>query len=277
MVAQPRISRQRWELLPAMLASLVLSIYPIICTLDQSEITPQYDAVELFAGKMAITNGCGSKHLCCQPFDKILNAVEDITTPAGFRQALVYVLRLKPNGVIWAAPECKTWIFIGRKGTGRSFLNPRGDERKKQIRNANLIAENTICLLTLAWLQGGEVFLEQPGSSLMTQLDYFIAFKEAALFHVQRTFLGAFNGRTAKPIDIHSTSSAVYRLARSMPRHLPKLTRRAPGGSIQGKRKELLHSAAYPVAFGMAVASLWLSMLKRKMVDRFSFASELFT
>jgi hypothetical protein len=279
MVGALEFSKRRWDILPAVLVTLVLASYPILRTIDLSEIQPRYDGVELFAGECAITNGCLGRGLDCKAFDKRFAPIMDIVTVDGFKLALKYVLSLKPNGCVWAAPECKTWVFIGRKGTGRTSSNPYGHSWKKRIKDANTIADHTIALLTVAWLRGNDFFLEQPTSSLMTYVPYFEALREIAMKQSCRTYLGSFGARSAKPVDIYSSTDMVKSLARGIPRNMFKLT--AGGGKsgkrwVTGKRMELSKSAAYPLAFGWAVAALYCSLLQRRIVEKLFPMNELF-
>eukprot|EP00959_Pyramimonas_sp_CCMP1952_P460456 9479914-Pyramimonas_sp.AAC.1 len=78
------------------------------------------DSVELFAGCRSVTNGVRSYGCSGVALDfKTISDQDDITSTDGFLRALLYVMCLKPGGLLWAAPPCSTWVWIGRKQTGR--------------------------------------------------------------------------------------------------------------------------------------------------------------
>ncbi len=55
----------------------------------------------------------------------------DAATVPGLALAVVPVLRIKPGGLSFMAPECSTWVWIGRKQAGRSKDNVLGNSSSK--------------------------------------------------------------------------------------------------------------------------------------------------
>ena len=257
----------RWRALPAVLLPLILGLLPRLQELAlQGEGGAALDAVEIFAGAAAITEASKALGLTCIGYDKTYAAgpAQDITRPQGLRAALSLIMRLKANAVVWAAPECKSWIFVARAGTGRCLERPGGDARVARVLNANHIVVAVVSVLAVAWLRGAEAFVEQPSSSLLGHYEPFKSFAEACLRHTCHTSLGAFGARTPKPVLLWASSPAVHTLQRPSPAGLERLTHKSRGGSVCGKRGALSESQAYPVGFGAEVAKMWRRLLQTK-------------
>eukprot|EP00969_Alexandrium_andersonii_P143380 6338532-Alexandrium_andersonii.AAC.1 len=57
--------------------------------------------------------------------------------PAGFRKAFLLAMRVRPGGCIWAAPQCSSWVWIGRASTGRSSTSSGGNVSYPKVKNAS--------------------------------------------------------------------------------------------------------------------------------------------
>lgn len=255
--------------LPPLLLPLLLGLMPLI---EEIGLLPRTtDCVELFCGKKAITNAAVCEGLEAIGYDKIYSRSgrpQDINSKAGFMEATKNVLSLKPDGSLWAAVECKTWIFISRYGTGRSQWNPAGNSKIPRIGNANKMAVAVTTLLVLAWYIDVHVFVEQPTSSLLRHFEPFATFARFYLKHSARTYLGMFGAPTPKPIDVLASTAEVSQLARSQPRGLESLTSKNKDGSHTGKRMRMSQSSAYPPKFGVAVVRVYKHLLKKPTVKR---------
>ena len=86
------------------------------------------DSVELFAGVAAITQEVSRLGFRAVAYDKSYSdtSINDLTSTAGFTRAVKLVLRLKPHGMLWGAPVCSSWVWIGRSQTWRSIVRPQG-------------------------------------------------------------------------------------------------------------------------------------------------------
>ena len=69
---------------------------------------------------MAITKASWALGLNSAAYDKVLDTERNIITKRGFKIALRLILRIKPGGSVWFAPECKTWVFLNSAGNKRT-------------------------------------------------------------------------------------------------------------------------------------------------------------
>ena len=116
-------------------------------------------------------------------------------------------------------------------------------------------------LLLIAWLRNLHVWIEQPVSSLMNFFSPFQELLTSCIPFSTVTYLGApdFGGDSVKAIKVWSTSSRVEKLRRKKPRGLATLYEKDDSG-VRGKKSLLKDSAAYPIGFGKAVASLFAEL-----------------
>ena len=112
-------------LVPRLLAVLIIALAAI----HGSE--PKTMSVELFAGCHSVTNGVKGLGFPAVGLDfSTVSDFDDITTSAGFLRALLYVMKLYPGGLLWAAPPCSSWVWVLQKSESESvandvrFLNP---------------------------------------------------------------------------------------------------------------------------------------------------------
>ena len=101
------------------------------------------------------------------PFDKVISPEQNILTHWGFQLAAQWTLRLREGGLLWAAVECSTWVFLSRGTYGRSKSRPEGDLDHAAVRIANRMAERTVMLCVLAASRGAKIVIENPQSSLV--------------------------------------------------------------------------------------------------------------
>ena len=115
-----------------------------------------------------------SPHLFCNagmnamPFDTVISPEQNILTHSGFQLAVQWALRLREGGLLWAAVECSTWVFLSRSTYGRSKRRPAGDLDHAAVRIANRMAERTVMLSVLAASRGAKIVIENPQSSLLS-------------------------------------------------------------------------------------------------------------
>eukprot|EP00974_Lingulodinium_polyedra_P027917 2698065-Lingulodinium_polyedra.AAC.1 len=72
--------------------------------------------------------------------DKLYHGSLAYETPLGLRANIVYLRFVRPgNAIHWLGVECKSYVWVGRRQTGRSHSNLRGFERSSDlVRRANL-------------------------------------------------------------------------------------------------------------------------------------------
>ena len=165
---------------------------------------------------------------------------------------------------MWAAPVCSTWTFIGRATTKRNRLNPAGCSHNNRVRHANRMVICVVILFLCAHARGVHLWLEQPSSTLMDHFSPMMECVRWCLKHKQLVWLSAYGAASSKPLTIWSSSNKVSALSRSKPRSSgpSELFVRGKNGRVTGRQKVLKQSAAYPPAFGHAVAQTMVLVSK---------------
>eukprot|EP00959_Pyramimonas_sp_CCMP1952_P166247 3474636-Pyramimonas_sp.AAC.1 len=135
--------------------------------------------------------------------------MDDMCSTAGFCRALTFVLGLKPRGLLWAAPPCSSWVWIGRWQTGRSRENPIGNEDADFVHKANKSTSRVVLLLVLALAVRNCIFMaEQPSSSIF---ELHPRFKQLARalgeqLHKLQMWMQPFGGSSRKLTLLYSNS-----------------------------------------------------------------------
>eukprot|EP00959_Pyramimonas_sp_CCMP1952_P361282 7566322-Pyramimonas_sp.AAC.1 len=257
--------------LPAVLQPLVLALLPIVATCVQQvhdKCMSPLVLVEFFSGMGAIFHACDVLMGNSAGFDKSYHKHQDFLTERGIANAVLLLCRLVDGGFVWAAPQCSSWVFVARSGTSRTKRKAAGDPGVRRVRDGNKMVVNLAGVLALAWCMGHDIFIEQPSSSLMRHFEPFTTLITQVATAKCRTFLGAFGARTAKPIDIFSSSKEVCALKRKAPNNLPHLAITTSKG-VNGKHKPLSSSQAYPCKFGAAVCALFKSIAQKRTSNLF--------
>jgi hypothetical protein len=102
----------------------------------------------------------------------------DLTTPLGFLHALGLCLRLKPGGLLWAAPPCSTFVWMNRGTSQRNKDRAEGNESVPSVAASNIIVARLMLLIALVVTKGCNWVLEQPTSSVMVWMRRMQAIKE---------------------------------------------------------------------------------------------------
>ena len=109
--------------------------------------------VELFAGVQSVTNGFIHRGFKAEGFDKAsIDPRQDLTTTEGFMRAFEKVLRLMPDGLLFAAPPCSLFVFMSAYVHQRSRDNPLGNQNVQCVKESNLVFSRTVYLILLAML-----------------------------------------------------------------------------------------------------------------------------
>jgi|AACY02.16.fsa_nt_gi hypothetical protein len=166
--ALPNISdaddKKRFEQLPAHLQARLWDLMPVLDSFQPE--CRDLVALEIMAGNGEITSAVNN-HGPCMPFDLCYETGMDILTDRGFSMLVRLALRVKPSGTCWMAPCCSTWIWIGRRGTGRTSTNPEGNETVARTCNSNIMVERCVVIAVLLYTRGVHIAIEQPHGSLM--------------------------------------------------------------------------------------------------------------
>ena len=237
-------------------------------TYGQTAQARDLDSVELFAGEAAITVSAQQLGMHSVAYDKSYSesSINDLCSRKGFRRALQLVMRIKQHGSLWGAPVCSSWVWISRGEGGRSTTCPAGNHTTDpRIAHANRMVTLLVFLYLVAWRRGVHIFMENPLSTIMHMFSPMMEFIDSCLKHKVTCYMGAYGGDTVKPLSIWSTTSKVARLWTKKPKmkKAKKLsTTRAHG--VDGNKKELKASQAYPLAFGKAVAAIFQALLQEQ-------------
>ncbi len=236
---------------------------------DQFCVNRNWDFMEFCSGSGRLTwwfmhygfRGCA--------FDKMYGGHMDAATVAGLALAIVLLLRVKPGGLCFMAPECSTWVWIGRKQTGRSKDNVLGNSSTK-VQDANRLNQATALLCNIASQWGVHFVVEQPSSSLFFLTDCM----RTVIDHTGATRasmpLKPFGHALMKPTVLVGTVEWLPHLRRPMCAPAPKkvirrcgilketvayTTRMSKAGKwrVTGKKEPLKQSAHYPMNFARDV------------------------
>ena len=219
------------------------------------------DCLELFAGKYRLTAAVQDAGFTALPFDKVLDPEQNVLCEGGFELAFRLLLRVRPGGLLWAAPECKTWVFVSRSTYKRSNSNPGGDQGSWKVVAANKLVSRTVTLCLVAWWRGLRVVVENPTSSIVPRFSPMRELITEVLRERVHVWLGNFGAPSEKPLFLWTNWPALRHLARGKPQMstASSLVTKEADGRVTGNAAELHDSQAYPPEFGVAVANLLLN------------------
>ena len=149
------------------------------------------DVVELFAGSARLTEAARHAGLHAVAVDRQYGKHMDLLTDEGWMVFTFAVLRLRPGGLLWLAPQCSTWVW------------PGGKEMNRRVA--------FLCLL--AGLLGVQWIIEQPLSSLWFGAPSMKNCLTAGAKKVL-TWLKGFGHPMAKPTILWGTPAWIKSLAR---------------------------------------------------------------
>ena len=225
------------------------------------------DVVELFSGCGSIWGAALRRGLQACGFDKQRSPDEDIATAEGFGKACRLVLRLRPGGLLWLAPECSSFCWLSLPSTKRKQENRFvGDESNQGVEDGNAGARAAALLMTVAASRGVHAVLENPPRSSMWKFfDLHSAIGITNTYSAQANRC-SFRHKTSleelqklyKFLGSHSWVLKLNRPCTCPPEVVHKrLSEDLPDGRRRGKVQELRASAAYPHALGEWVINLW--------------------
>ena len=90
----------------------------------------------------------------------------DVNIWEGLALVIVLTLRLVPQGLLFIAAQCSSWVWIGRASTCRSGANPLGDSSRRLVAEGNELNCRTALLCTICSMNTAVWMIEQPVSSL---------------------------------------------------------------------------------------------------------------
>ncbi len=227
------------------------------------------DFIEVFAGDASVSRGLQGLGYKGWSLDVRYDAAHDVLVPAGFLLLLEGVLRLRPGGLLWAAPPCSTWVVASRYSTGRS-CHPWGNPKSHYVQSQNALVCRLLLLSALAHSRGCVFTWEQPSGSSMLRWEPLLALKAAMAGDLQEISIemGAFGLKATKPTVLWTTAPFAHKLEamklspeerrglRLRPdRLLTTIRWRGEDGKVRWQGAgDLKETQAYPLVFGMVHA-----------------------
>ncbi len=228
------------------------------------------DFVEVFAGDAAVSVGLRAFGYRGISMDVRRDPTHDVLTRTGFIALLEFVLRLRPGGLLWAAPPCSTWVAASTHSTGR-HLDPWGHPHSFYVQSESALVLRVLLLSALARSRGVVFTWEQPHTSSMLRWAPVKAFAAAAAdlyeYHLE---MGAYGLRAVKPTVLWTTAPFVSGLTSRMTPEARRCLRlrpdrlqtsirvEGPDGTVRWQgTKDLKETQAYPMEFGLAHAELF--------------------
>ncbi len=257
--------------LPRPAAACRIAIVPIMALAalikTRGEPKRDLDFVEAFAGQGAVSKGLKIQEFRGLSLDLRYDRRMNILTPLGFLLHLDAILRLKPNGIFWAAPPCATWVFFSHGSTGR-HQSPQGTGGNWKVQSQNALVLRLLTLSSLARQRGAHFIWEQPSNSVL------FSFAPIHTFESERTDvfsitlqMGAFGLLCFKETRLWGTAPYMPALQcrmtkdarRALAKHPAKTETSQRYTDPEGNKKvkggrELKRTQAYTLEFGNAHA-----------------------
>ena len=182
---------------PARWALLIVALQPL------ADIQPPVNVLDLFAGPRGggcgVAKACRAENLAALTYDCLHDPInQDVLNPRGLETLILYLLRVKPEGLVVLGPPCSNWIGLSRFRHGRTRLFPRGYTTLPTVRIANAIAEVVAEVLQFCDARGLAYFIEQPSTSVLFHYPAVAAAIAAGLATRVTWHMGAFGFRTPK-------------------------------------------------------------------------------
>ena len=136
----------------------------------ESEVERCIDVVELWAGVRSVAKAALRLGLSANAIENEGSAsqTEDLRYEAGFLHAVNLALQLRVGGLLWMAPVCSSFVWLGLSHSKRCAENDfRGDHTNEKVQEGNSFGEIAAFLLSLAWARGVHVSIENPPGSTL--------------------------------------------------------------------------------------------------------------
>ena len=173
----------------------------------------------------------------------------------GVRLALDATTNLKRKGMLWIATVCSSFVVLCRAQSQRSAENQYlGDLGRRFVREGNALMEASSLIYFIAFLLGVFVVLENPTSTVIDKCPSLCGVFTFAEPYCITTYMGAFFGRSVKPLKLWSTLQQLQSLEVDRPTGMAddELVIR-DGDQFTGQKDLLQESEVYTPQFGRAV------------------------
>lgn len=214
------------------------------------------DMVEYAAGCGNLSRAFLRRKCRVASLDRKYTDKHDVLTSEGLRLWLMCLVCCARDAFLWFAPECSSWVSLCLSQSCRYDFNKfMGDTTKSFVATGNSFMIITSMLMALALSLGHKIVVEQPMSSTMFNTDWMS--HVIRFFQVGRTvtYLGAFGGRTCKPLVLMSSLN-LDSMVREKPVMEESLAARGDGNAYTGNKAMLQESEMYTVAFSESMATL---------------------
>ena len=107
---------------PARWALLIVALQPL------ADIRPPVDVLDLFAGPRGggcgVAKACRAENLAALTYDCLHDPInQDVLNPRGLETLILFLLRVKPEGLVVLGPPCSNWIGLSLFRHGRTRLS----------------------------------------------------------------------------------------------------------------------------------------------------------
>ena len=250
-----------------------------LCCVDgKLRVLRDIDLVEVCAGRARVT--CWARHAELQAvaIDRAYGEHLDICTEEGFAIVILVVLRIKPNGLMLASPQCSSWIWINKHIHKRKRDNVLGDRSIPSVVDGNTLNQRVALLAGICSLNGVHWMIEQPGQTQFFQTACMTSVIEKTNAKRVWTWLRAFGHPSPKPTLLYGTAPLMSALRRrnydaseaaGLPANVgqPTAQRRSAMLSttvtqddgtrkVYGAKEEMRLSQVYPARFALEVVKL---------------------
>ena len=125
------------------------------------------------------------RHFSTLTYDIKDSIAQNILSDEGFEFLLKYIHRVRRTGIVVLAPVCSSFCWLFRSTSGRSIIEPLGNDGVPSVSDGNIMVSR-VCLLLHWILSKGSVFvLEQPLGSILPQHPRFVDFiKQHVIYEV---------------------------------------------------------------------------------------------
>lgn len=239
------------------------------CTMSPLVVLRTLDMVDLCAGVGRLARAAEMGGLLPCALDRAYADWLDFTTDEGLAVAAAAVLRVVPGGLCFAAPQCSSWVWVGRKTTGRSAASPLGNVDNPRVREGNVLNQHMALLCALASLAGITWVVEQPSSSLFFKTPAWVGLIQTTGARRLGFSMKDFGHPNNKATTLYGNASWLEGFGRTGPsrkyraekgrkalsRPFVTKTKATGGKSVTGLKAMLKDSQVYPVPFVLAVVS----------------------
>ena len=149
------------------IAAFGFTALSILASPHFANIPRDLDVVEIFTVAESVVKAARAEGYHAEGYDYLNPHQSSVTVQDGFTQALTLAMRVRKDGLICIAPECKSFAFSCSSKTDRKAGNFAGNVASPLVQTGNRMAEIGLLLYIIALARGVHVCLENPSGSTM--------------------------------------------------------------------------------------------------------------